>query len=789
MLQVEKRNSFEINKAERTDDTLVLFTDRGTLRIIPLSEQMIRINFTKRNYFTGGAGVGIEEQKSFERWEYEVSPKEIVIKTELLTVKVDAITSAISYYDKTGRALLCERHKESRTIEAFDAFRTVIDEHTVIRKVETPDGIKNMIEYATKYFDKELYHTTTYFKWQDKEVLYGLGQPDDGVLNLRGSVRYLHQANLKIAMPVILSSMGYGLLFPTGSPAIFSDLNYEDSFIYTEADEEYNYYFLYGPKFDEIIKNYRSLTGKASMLPKWMFGYIQSQERYETQAEIEELVATMREKRIGIDTVVLDWHYWADELWGQKSFDKERFPDPYGMIKKLHEEHVRFMISIWPCMHEKSENYREMKEKSLLLPASDIYDAFNEEGRKLYWEQADKGLFQYGVDAWWCDSCEPFTPEWIKEKKPISQVMYDEYLKQSRERLPADMGNCYGLVHAKGIYEGQRRTSPEKRVVNLTRSGYLGSQKYGTVLWSGDISASWKTLKEQIAAGLNFCASGHPYWTFDIGAFFVKRGKPWFWNGEYDNGTDDLGYCELFVRWYQLGALLPIFRNHGTDVRRELWEFGKKHTRFYEALLSANELRYELIPYIYSCAGEAWCFDGTIMRLLAFDFMDDEKVLCIDDQYMFGKSLMVCPVTEPMYYDADSVELNNTAKQREVYLPEGTDWYDYYTGKKYRGGQVICVEADIMKIPLFVKAGSVIPVSGRKITSTDELNGAGIKLKVYSGNNSSYYYYEDAGDGYEYENGDYVIRKIEWNDDNRKLTVEEVKNKDYVSDVTEVIII
>ena len=789
MLQVEKRKSFEINRIERKDNTLVLYTEQGTLRIVPLNEQMIRINFTKRDYFIDGAGVGIEEQKAFDKWEYEVLQREIILKTKLLKVKINKETSAISFYNMKCQLLLRERQRESRSIEVFDAFRTVIDEHTVIKKIETPDGIKNMIEYATKDFDKELYHTTTYFDWQEKEVLYGLGQPDDGVLNLRGSVRYLHQANLKIAMPMLLSSLGYGLLYPTGSPAIFSDLHYEDSYIYTEADEEYNYYFLYGPDFDEIIKNYRRLTGKAAMLPKWMFGYVQSQERYETQTEIEELVATMREKQIGIDTIVLDWHYWADELWGQKSFDKERFPDPKGMIDKLHEEQVRFMISIWPCMHTNSENYREMKEKSQLLPASDIYDAFSEEGRRIYWEQANKGLFQYGVDAWWCDSCEPFTPEWIKDKKPVPQKMYEEYLKQSQERLPADLGNCYGLYHAKGIYEGQRRTVPSKRVVNLTRSGYLGSQKYGTILWSGDIAASWKTLKEQIAAGLSFCVSGHPYWTFDIGAFFVKCGKPWFWNGEYDNGTEDLGYCELFTRWYQLGAFLPIFRNHGTDVRRELWEFGKKDCRFYEAILKANELRYELLPYIYSCAGDAWYSDGTIMRLLAFDFVEDERVLTIDDQYMFGKSLMVCPVTRPMYYDVDSVELNNIPKQREVYLPKGTDWYDYYTGKKYRGGQVICADADIMKIPLFVKAGSILPLSGRRITSTDELAETGIKLRVYSGNNCVYYFYEDAGDGYDYETGDYIRRKIEWKDDNRKLGIEEVENKNYVSDVSEVIII
>ena len=309
-------------------------------------------------------------------------------------------------------------------------------------------------------------------------------------------------------------------------------------------------------------------------------------------------------------------------------------------------------------------------------------------------------------------------------------------------------------------------------MVNLTRNGYAGQQCYGTILWSGDIEASWHTYRNQIAAGLNFCASGLPYWTLDIGAFFVRRGMYWYWAGDYNKGMEDLGYQELFTRWFQLGAFLPVFRSHGTDVRREMWLVDGFEGRFYEALLAANRLRYRLIPYIYSLAGAVWREDATMMRMLAFDFGKDEKACGAKDQFMFGKSLMICPVTEPMYFVEESEPLKGTAKTRMVYLPEGIEWYDFYTGEKYQGGQTIVADAPIERIPVYVKAGSIVPMAVPG-NSAEETLGGKIELVVYPGQDAEYDFYEDAGDGYDYEQGKYSITHMEWNDAEKKFSIGE----------------
>lgn len=340
MLQVERRKTFRVINVERDQNYLYLYTEKGNIRIAPQSPSIIRISYTQKESFSESLGTGVEKQESYADWTYRVDEREIVLMTKLLHVRISRETASICYYDRNGKKLLAEREENSKCLEAFPAYKAV----------------------------REWYHTTIYWKWQDDEILYGLGQHDDGILNLRGTVQYLHQANLKIAVPMLLSTNGYGILVPTGSPAIFSDVKYMDSFFYTEADEELNYYFIYGSSFDQVIKGYRKLTGKASMLPKWAFGYIQSQERYETQEEILQVASEIRKRQIGADVIVLDWHYWEDGMWGQKSFDKSRFPQPGEMIDKLHNDNFHFMISVWPSMDEKSSNYKEMCHENLLLP-------------------------------------------------------------------------------------------------------------------------------------------------------------------------------------------------------------------------------------------------------------------------------------------------------------------------------------------------------------------------------------------------------------------------------------
>ena len=785
MLIVNKRPDRKITKVERLNDALILYSDCGMIKLEPKSPEIIRVAYTLKETFSDQEKPGVIFKSSFDDWNYEETDNEIQLDTSKLHLSVNKVTSSIRYCDKYGKLLLAEREYESKTLEEFDSFKTVVDENTKIERIVTPDGIKEIVKDAAKVFDQKLYKTRLYLDWQDGEALYGLGQNEEGSLNLRGTTAYLHQANKKVAIPLLVSSLGYGILVDTYSPTIFNDTSF-GSYLYTEADYEMDFYFIFGGNMDGVIRGYRLLTGQASMLPKWAFGFVQSQERYETAKELIDVVKEHRKRNISLDCVVLDWCSWEGELWGQKTFDKERFEDPSAMMKELHDNHANLMISVWPNMSKDCDNFKEFEEKKLLLKASSIYDPYREEGRKLYWKQANEGLFRHGIDAWWCDSSEPFTPEWNHIGKPEPSTMYHEFYDTCSQYIPAQLTNSYGLYHARTIYEGQRQVTKEKRVVNLTRNGYIGQQRYGAILWSGDIAASWSTYKRQIAAGLNFCASGIPYWTLDIGAFFVKKGVQWFWDGDYDKGYEDLGYRELFTRWFQYGCFLPIFRSHGTDFRRELWYFGEPGTMFYDSLVKMNHLRYQLMPYIYSTAAKVWKDDYTMLRMLAFDFAEDAKARVIDDQFLFGESLMVCPVTVPMYYDKDSKVIEDSVKTREVYLPEGCGWYDFWTNDYYEGGQTINADAQIDKIPVYVKAGSVLPMT-QVMQYVDEVPNAPIEVRVYTGKDADFVIYEDEGNSYRYENGEYALTKLSWSEKEQKLAVSDpvgkyngmIKNREY----------
>lgn len=785
MLVVDKRPEKKITGFNRIQDALILNSEHGMIKLEPKSSEIIRVVYTLKDRFSDQLKPGVICKEAYSGWNHEETENEIRLHTDMLTLQVNKTTASIKYYDRNGKLLLKERDYESKNLEEFDFFRTVTDENTKIERVVTPDGIKEVVKDAAKVFEQKLYKTRLFLDWQEEEALYGLGQHEEGYLNLRGTTVLLHQANKKIAIPLLVSSLGYGILMDTYSTMIFNDSNY-GSYLYTEADYEMDFYFINGSNLDGVIRGYRYLTGKAVMLPKWAFGFVQSQERYETAEEVNDVIKEYRQRNIGLDCIVLDWRSWEGDLWGQKTFDKVRFADPNAMMEKLHENHANLMISIWPNMSKDCDNYKEFEKNKLLLQASSIYDPYKEEGRKLYWKQAKEGLFNYGIDAWWCDSSEPFTPEWNHLGAPEPITMYHEFYDTCSQYIPAQLINSYGLYHARTIYEGQREVTSEKRVVNLTRSGYTGQQRYGAILWSGDISANWITMKRQIAAGLNFCVSGIPYWTLDIGAFFVKRGIQWFWDGEYDKGYDDLGYRELFTRWFQYGCFLPMFRSHGTDFRRELKYFGEQGEPFYDSLIKANHLRYQLMPYIYSIAARVWKDDYTMLRMLAFDFAQDKRARVIDDQFLFGSNLMVCPVTEPMYYEKDSQPIDGVSKSREVYLPKGTDWYDFWTNQYYEGGQTIIAEAPIDIIPLYVKAGSILPMT-QFMNYVDEIPEAMIEVRVYTGKDAEFELYEDEGNSYRYEEGAYAITKLEWSENNQKLHINEsigyyqgmIENREY----------
>ncbi|MBI9102467.1 MAG: DUF4968 domain-containing protein [Spirochaetales bacterium] len=771
MLTARKGPKKSINTIHRTDRALILNTESGNLKLEPYSDAIIRITYTLADSFKETQSPGTIDHNEKCIWSYKEEESEIILNTKSIRLVINKTTCSFAYYDSNGNLLTKEPVKGGKTLISYNAYRSVLDENSLVEKIETPDGIKEIIIDSKKEFYKKLNHTRIEFEWEDGEALFGMGQQEEGVLNLRGSRRYVHQANMKIAMPFIVSTRGYGILLDTYSPIIFNDNEY-GSYIYNESAEELDFYFIQGDSFDAIIGGYRFITGKASMLPKWAFGYFQSIERYESQQEIMDTVEEYRRRGVPLDCIVLDWQYWEEGMWGQKSFDSLRFPTPKRMIETLHENGVNFMISIWPNMFNQTENYKEMVANNCLFQHSEIYDAFDDQACSLFWKQVSEGLFIKGVDAWWCDASEPFSPEWNSPIKPEPDQNYLNFHNTAKNYINEEFTNAYSLRHARAIYEGQRGETDEKRVINLTRSGYTGQQKYGTILWSGDISANWKTLGNQIPEGLNMCMSGMPYWTLDIGGFFVKKGDMWFWDGDYEEGCEDLGYRELYTRWLQLGTFLPIFRSHGTDTRREIWNFGKKGETFYDTIVNFINLRYRLLPYIYSMAGMVTLKDYTIMRHLAFDFIDDPRVYDIKDQYMFGNALMICPVTEPMYYSSESQPLKGVSKTRKVYLPLGSDWFDFWTNEKLIGGKYISARASLDIIPVYVKCGAIIPMA-EKVLHTGSSSESEIKLVIYPGANGSFKFYCDENNNYNYEQGDYSTIDIEWNDGDKYLTIGE----------------
>ncbi len=661
---------------------------------------------------------------------------------------------AFSWYDRSGRLLAREPESGGKTLVPFDLVKYHYAYAGALTIQDGADGQKVRASEGIAVVDRRSYHTKLEFAWQDGEALYGLGSHEDGVMNLRGSMQYLYQQNMKVVVPCLVSTRGYGVLWDSCSAMRFRDDAF-GSYVWTDADEELDYYFMAGDSLDEVLSSYRALTGAVPMLPRWAFGYAQSKERYKTQEEILEVAAEYRRRNIPLDLIVLDWHSWEGELWGQKTFDLERFPDPAAMVEKLHAMGIKFMISIWPLMIHGGANQVEMRERGFLLGNQATYDAFNPEARALYWKQANEGLFSTGLDAWWCDCTEPFEADWNGAVKLEPEERMRMNSEEASHYLDREFASAYSLLHSEGIYRGQRSVREDKRVVVLTRSGYAGQQRWSTIVWSGDCCATWETLRKQIPAGLNFCAAGLPWWTTDIGAFFVARKEDlWFWHGNHPEGVADPAYRELYLRWFQFGAFLPMFRSHGTDTPREVWRFGEEGEPIYDSLVGFIRLRSRLLPYLYSVAAAVSLRQDSMMKPLAFAFPEDAAIHDVGDQYLFGPALMPCPVVSP---------LSENCGRREVRLPTGVDWYDFWTGKRHDGGQTISTAAPLDLMPLFVRAGSILPL-GPVVQHAAEALEAGWEIRVYPGADGRFTVYEDSGDGYAYERGEYSEFDITWDD-------------------------
>jgi alpha-D-xyloside xylohydrolase len=752
---------------------LVIETASGFLELTPYTAGIVRVRYAPTSSFSTKASLMVEAAPAPA---VEVNINEtaeaLSFSTAKLTIQVNRRTGALTYRDSAGQLLTKEPDRGGKTLMPVDVVKSVFDADAPAQIRGDADGVRAFTSFAKQVVDRRAFHTKLEFEWMPGEALYGFGSHEEGMMNLRGQHQYLYQQNMKAVVPVLLSTRGYGVLFDSYSLMTFHDDAF-GSYVWTDVADEMNFYFIYGPEFDDIVRGVRQLTGRAPMFPRWAFGYLQSKERYASQAELIEVVGEYRKRGLPLDCIVQDWKSWPNELWGQKTLDPARFPDPQAMTDELHRMNTRLMISVWPIMNPGGDNWREMREAGFLLGNQATYDAFQEKARELYWKQANDGLFAYGIDAWWCDCTEPFQADWMGVFKPEPEERLRINTEEAKRYLDPQFISAYSLLHSQGIYEGQRRTGSDKRVVNLTRSAYAGQQRYAAITWSGDVSATWDTLHRQIADGLNFCATGMPYWTTDIGAFFVKNDPAlWFWDGDFDRGVEDMGYRELYVRWFQYGAFLPMFRAHGTDTPREIWRFGSPGEPMYDALVKALRLRYRLLPYIYSLAGQTTHEDYTILRALAFDFRGDPATYNVADQYLFGPALLVSPVTTPMYFTSGSTALDGIPRTRPVYLPAGADWYDFWTGQRYTGGQTINADAPLDIIPLYVRSGSIVPI-GPDVTYADEQPNAPLELRIYPGQDGGFTLYDDEGDNYHYEEGQFATIRLSWDDAARRLTLHE----------------
>jgi len=763
----------ELIKFSTRPGDLFIETTSGKINLSAYSSRVIRLRYTVEPEFSQKESLMVvKEAKTPTETTFRETADSLYFSTPEVTVQINRQSLAFQFLDNDGRVLTREPDNGGKTLIPVDVIKSIPDEDMDSTTIQGADGLRISGRTFKEVVDRQAYHAKLEFEWTDGEALYGLGSHEEGMLNLRGQHQFLYQQNLKAVVPTLLSTRGYGILIDNYSYMTFHDDAF-GSYFWMDIADEIDYYFIYGPDFDQIIQGIRSLTGKTPMLPRWAFGYIQSKERYESQTELVEVVTEYRKRNLPLDCIVLDWKSWPEGLWGQKSLDPKRFPDPDQMMADLHNLNARLMVSIWPIMHPDSMNCGEMKDQGCLLANQATYDAFKEKARDLYWKQSREGLFDHGIDAWWCDCTEPFEADWNGAYKPEPEERALINTNEARKYLDPQFINAYSLLHSKGIYEGQRKVTDRKRVVNLTRSSYAGQHRYATITWSGDPSATWETYRRLIADGLNFCVTGEPYWTVDIGAFFVgKKPELWFWRGDYDQGVADLGYRELYVRWFQFGAFLPMFRSHGTDTPREIWRFGNPGESFYDSLVKFLKLRYRLMPYIYSLAGLVTLEDYTMYRALAFDFRNDPIAHNITDQFMFGPALLVNPVTSPMYYGPNSTPLIGREKTRKVYLPAGTDWYDFWTNDRFTGGQIVEANSDLDTIPLFVRSGSIIPM-GPDISYADEHPNDIIFLKIYPGQDGSFTLYEDEGDNYNYEKGYFSTIKMRWDEQDYCLVIED----------------
>ena len=636
------------------------------------------------------------------------------------------------------------------------------------------------------------------FSLDKDEAIYGLGTVQDGKMNRRGLKKRMEQSNLEDFQNVLQSIKGWSIYWENYSPTLFED-NAQGMTFDAEVGEGVDYYFMYGGSADGNIALMRQLTGDVPMFPLWTYGYWQSKERYKTARETESIVDQYRALQVPLDGIIQDWQYWGSNyLWNAMDFLSEDFANGKQMIQNVHKKHAHFMISIWASFGPQTKQYRELNEKGLLMPFETwpqsgishvwppmrdypsgvkVYNAFHPEARAIYWKYL-KTLYDYGTDAWWMDSTDPdfFNPR----ESDYAHKVYGGTWHSQR--------NAFPLETVRGIYQAQRQDDRGKRIFIMTRSSYAGQQHYGSNMWSGDVNSSWDMLRKQVPAGLSFTLTGNPNFNTDIGGFFCNS----YNTHGAGSAPQNPQFQELYVRWMQYGLFCPVFRSHGADAPREIWQFGKKGDPVYDAIEKQIRLRYRLIPYLYSTAWQVTSNNDSYMRPLFADFASDKKVWDMTDEFMFGRSILAAPIVDPQYTEEKVIRTNamtgwdrkevksegvnsekldwTTTKTAIKYLPKGTVWYDFWTGKQYKGGQNVTIETAFDRVPMFVRAGSIVPM-GPEMQYVGEKSWDNLELRVYPGADGQFVLYEDEGDSYNYEKGAYSIINIKWNERARTLTI------------------
>ncbi len=635
------------------------------------------------------------------------------------------------------------------------------------------------------------------FKLDKDEAVYGLGTIQNGKMNRRGEKKRMEQSNLEDFQNVLQSIKGWGLYWENYSPTLFEDNDGGMTFT-SEAGQGVDYYFMYGGSADGVIAQMRQLTGDVPMFPLWTYGYWQSKERYKTARETEGIVDQYRSLQVPLDGIIQDWQYWGSNyLWNAMDFLAEDFSNGKQMIENVHKKHAHFMISIWASFGPMTQQFRELDKKGLLLPIETwpqsgishvwppimdypsgvkVYDAFSPVARDIYWKYL-KTLYDYGTDAWWMDSTDPdfFNPKESDYTHPVTGGTW------------RSLRNAFPLETVRGIYQSQRKDDRGKRIFIMTRSSFAGQQHYGSNMWSGDVNSSWDMLRKQVPAGLSFTLTGNPNFNTDIGGFFC---------GSYNtrgggSAPRNPQFQELYVRWMQYGLFCPVFRSHGADAPREIWQFGQKGQPVYDAIEKQIRLRYRLIPYLYSTAWQVTSNNDSYMRPLFADFAQDRKVWDMTDEFMFGHSILACPIVDPQYTEEKIIRTNamtgwnrqnvtdgssagavdfTATKSAKKYLPKGATWYDFWTGRSFKGGQDLTIETTFDRVPMFVRAGSILPL-GPEMQYVGEKAWDNLELRVYPGADGQFTLYEDEGDSYNYEKGVYSTITFKWNDRSRTLTV------------------